>query len=119
MIPADAQKLKEVMKNDIKILLENFYDDADLIRILLDVALQVNLELDLWFNSEFDLIKFCASSPRQCHLGLNFYPVKNGARQNDPKPAELRPAAVGLKRDWGGVNQKLDPLATGNTAGRK
>jgi hypothetical protein len=46
VIPADAQKLKEAMKKDIDILLENFYDDADLIRILPDVALQVNLELD-------------------------------------------------------------------------
>jgi hypothetical protein len=46
VIPADAQKLKEAMKKDIDILLENFYDDADLIRILLDVALQVNLEFD-------------------------------------------------------------------------
>ena len=45
VIPADAQKLKEDMKQHIDILLEPFYDDSDLIRILPDVALQVyNLE---------------------------------------------------------------------------
>ena len=47
MIPADAQRLKEAMKKDIDVLLENFNDDADLIRILPDVALQVNLGLFL------------------------------------------------------------------------
>jgi hypothetical protein len=41
VIPADAQKLKEEMKKHIDVLLENFLEDADLIRILPNVALQV------------------------------------------------------------------------------
>ncbi len=48
-----------------------------------------------------------------------WFPTIYGAWQKDPKPAELRPAAAGLRRDWGGVNQNLDPLATGNTAALK
>lgn len=34
IIPAHAQKLKETMKEKIDVLLENFYEDADLISIL-------------------------------------------------------------------------------------
>jgi len=41
VVPMDAQKLKEDMKKHIDILLEGFYEDPDLIRILPDVALQV------------------------------------------------------------------------------
>lgn len=51
VIPADAQKLKEAMKKDIDILLENFYDDADLIRILPDVALQVVKDVNEYLAS--------------------------------------------------------------------
>ena len=43
----DAQKLKEEMKKHIDILLEGFYEDSDLLRILPDVALQVNQPLNL------------------------------------------------------------------------
>ena len=41
IIPVDAQKLKETIKTDVDILLQDFLDDTDLIRILPNVALQV------------------------------------------------------------------------------
>lgn len=51
VIPADAQKLKEDMKKHIDILLEPFYDDSDLIRILPDVALQVVKDVNDYLGS--------------------------------------------------------------------
>ncbi len=48
----DAQKLKEDMKKHIDILLEGFYEDPDLIRILPDVSLQV-----IWENIAFLFVR--------------------------------------------------------------
>jgi hypothetical protein len=52
VVPMDAQKLKEDMKKHIDILLEGFYEDPDLIRILPDVALQVIWENILFSRSD-------------------------------------------------------------------
>ncbi len=41
IVPMDAQRLKEKMKKHVDILLEDFFDDADLLKILPCVALQV------------------------------------------------------------------------------
>lgn len=40
--PIDAQKLKETVKKHVDVLLEDFFDDTDLLKILPGVALQVN-----------------------------------------------------------------------------
>jgi hypothetical protein len=45
VVPMDAQKLKEDMKDHIDVLLQDFFEDADLIKILPGVALQVELDL--------------------------------------------------------------------------
>lgn len=41
IIPVDAQKLKETIKSHVDILLQDFFDDTDLLKILPNVALQV------------------------------------------------------------------------------
>jgi len=41
IVPQDNQKLKEKIKQEIDILLQDFYEDADLLRILPGVGLQV------------------------------------------------------------------------------
>ena len=41
VIPMDSQKLKETIKSHVDILLQDFLDDTDLLRILPNVALQV------------------------------------------------------------------------------
>jgi len=41
IVPADAQKLKETVKKHVDILLEDFEDDEDLLKILPNVGLQV------------------------------------------------------------------------------
>ncbi len=43
----------------------------------------------------------------------------NGAWQKDPKPAELTPAAAGLRRDWGGVNKHFRPAGNRKYSGPK
>lgn len=41
VIPMDSQKLKETIKSHVDVLLQEFFDDTDLLRILPNVALQV------------------------------------------------------------------------------
>ena len=41
IVPVDAQKLKETIKSHVDILLQDFFDDTDLLKILPNVALQV------------------------------------------------------------------------------
>jgi len=41
IVPMDSQKLKEKIKQDVDILLQDFYEDSDLLRILPGVGLQV------------------------------------------------------------------------------
>lgn len=41
VVPMDAQRLKETLKKHVDVLLEEFYDDTDLLRILPAVAAQV------------------------------------------------------------------------------
>jgi len=41
VVPADSQNLKEKIKSDVDVLLQDFMDDTDLLRILPNVALQV------------------------------------------------------------------------------
>ena len=52
VIPADAQKLKETMKKHIDVLLESFHDDADLLKLLPDVALQVVKDVNDYLASK-------------------------------------------------------------------
>ncbi len=59
VIPADAQKLKEEMKKHIDVLLDNFLEDADLIRILPNVALQVRSGSIFVCKSTYRNEKFC------------------------------------------------------------
>jgi len=41
VVPADSQNLKEKIKADVDVLLQDFFDDTDLLKILPNVALQV------------------------------------------------------------------------------
>ena len=41
VIPMDAQKLKETIKSHLDVLLQDFHDDDDLLKILPNCALQV------------------------------------------------------------------------------
>ena len=41
IIPMDSQKLKETIKSHVDILLQDFYDDTNLLTILPSVSLQV------------------------------------------------------------------------------
>lgn len=46
VVPADAQKLKETMKGHVDVLLQDFFDDTDLLRILPGVGLQAVKDLN-------------------------------------------------------------------------
>jgi len=46
IIPMDSQRVKETIKKHTDILLEDFYEDADLLKILPGVALQVVKDVD-------------------------------------------------------------------------
>jgi len=52
IVPADGQKLKENIKKDIDILLEDFHEDGDLLDILPGVAVQVVKKVDDYLVSK-------------------------------------------------------------------
>jgi len=52
VIPAHAQGLKMVIKKHIDVLLEDFHDDTDLLKILPNVALQVVQDINTYLTNE-------------------------------------------------------------------
>ena len=57
VVPMHAQKLKETIKRDIDVLLEEFEDDTDLLKILPNVAVQVVKDVnDYLKDNEKDLL---------------------------------------------------------------
>jgi len=52
VIPVDSQKLKETIKSNVDILLQDFFDDTDLLRILPNVALQVIKDINDYLNGK-------------------------------------------------------------------
>jgi len=52
IIPVDAQKLKETIKSHVDILLQDFYDDTDLLKILPNVALQVIKDINDYLSGK-------------------------------------------------------------------
>ena len=52
VIPAHAQGLKMVIKKHIDVLLEEFHDDTDLLKILPNVALQVIQDINTYLGNE-------------------------------------------------------------------
>lgn len=52
IIPVDAQKLKETIKSHVDILLQDFYDDTELLKILPNVALQVIKDINDYLSGK-------------------------------------------------------------------
>merc|ERR1712038_1224130 len=52
VIPMDSQAVKEKMKKHIDILLQDFYEDSDLLKILPSVAVQVVKEINDYLQSK-------------------------------------------------------------------
>merc|ERR1712131_521648 len=52
IIPMDSQAVKEKMKKHIDILLQDFYEDSDLLKILPSVAVQVVKEINDYLQSK-------------------------------------------------------------------
>merc|ERR1712029_971255 len=52
IVPMDAQAVKEKMKKNIDILLQDFYEDNDLLKILPCVAVQVIKEINDYLESK-------------------------------------------------------------------
>merc|ERR1712018_576118 len=52
IIPMDSQAVKEKMKKNIDILLQDFYEDNDLLKILPCVAVQVIKEINDYLESK-------------------------------------------------------------------
>ena len=52
-MPADSQSLKEKVKSHVDVLLQDFFDDTDLLRILPNVALQVVKDINQYLRFEF------------------------------------------------------------------
>lgn len=52
IVPADAQKVKENIKRHVDILLEDFYDDTDLLKILPNVGLQVVKDVNEYLSDK-------------------------------------------------------------------
>ena len=49
-MPADSQSLKEKVKSHVDVLLQDFFDDTDLLRILPNVALQVVKDINQYLR---------------------------------------------------------------------
>jgi len=52
IVPQDSQKLKETIKHNIDILLQDFYEDSDLLTILPSVGLQVVKDVNEYLKSK-------------------------------------------------------------------
>merc|ERR1712012_604679 len=52
VVPADSQSLKEKVKSHVDVLLQDFFDDTDLLRILPNVALQVVKDINQYLSSK-------------------------------------------------------------------
>lgn len=52
VVPQDSQKLKEKMKKDIDILLQDFYEDSDLLVLLPNVGLQIVKNVNEYLESK-------------------------------------------------------------------
>jgi len=52
VVPADSQALKEKVKDHVDVLLQDFFDDTDLLRILPNVALQVVKDINQYLSSK-------------------------------------------------------------------
>jgi len=52
VVPADSQTLKEKVKSHVDVLLQDFFDDTDLLRILPNVALQVVQDINQYLSSK-------------------------------------------------------------------
>ena len=50
VVPADSQSLKEKVKAHVDVLLQDFFDDTDLLRILPNVALQVVKDINQYLR---------------------------------------------------------------------
>ena len=50
VVPADSQTLKEKVKSHVDVLLQDFFDDTDLLRILPNVALQVVQDINQYLR---------------------------------------------------------------------
>ena len=50
VVPADSQTLKEKVKSHVDVLLQDFFDDTDLLRILPNVALQVVQDINQYLK---------------------------------------------------------------------
>ena len=52
VVPADSQSLKEKVKKHVDVLLQDFYDDTDLLKILPNIALQVVADVNEYLKSK-------------------------------------------------------------------